>query len=883
MHTSAEQDERIMNIVSQVRRELPEERESLLRSLCETDSRLYQEIAQTLKWEERMGSFLQQPLIALTTISRLFRPGEVIESRFEIVRVIGEGGMGVVYETVDRKRNLRIAIKSAKPGFQRLLSPELEGALKVRHPNVCLVNQIHVARTEVGEVDFLSMEFLEGETLAAHLVKKGKFVSLAALDIARQLCSGISEAHRSGIVHGDLKSNNVILCHDENGHLRPVITDFGLAVGANQASAALGGTPDYMAPELWQGQKPSKASDIYALGVILYEVVTGRLPFNGKSVESHLKPPAPSTFSKGLDPRWDRVILNCLSDLPDARPADAAQIIAGLEKRPLRGLPVWGSLVVAFASLIVSFRGPLFDSFKPASVRFAVLPVEGTTDFAALADGMVHDVSERVGHLRIANRSVVVIPPTEVSRAGIRSPKEAKQLLHATHVLQSRLQQQGQELVVQGAIIEVSSQAHLREFTRRYPTSNVGNMPAALAGEVSLALGLRGVAPDTISPPATPPYDRGLYMLRAERQSFDKAIALFQNASRLDPSSPLPLASLVEAEVVKFEVTKDHYALEQAQGYLRAAENLNPDSGRVRMASGLLNETSGEYGKALEDYRRAQDLEPHNADALLHIARVYNALDMPEKAVQFFQNAIKLDPAYYMPYEELGEFYFYRGQYPQAAQEFQKTIDRAPGIAYAYTNLGSVLVDLGRYDEAEKALLDSLKLQETARALNSLGVSRAYQQRDVEALAYFERAVTLDPHDFVYMQNLADCNRRLGHIFEAKGGYRKTMGLILKELKENPRMGYQRAFLAYVAARLGDRKRALDEIDQALQLSPGDNKVLRKAVVTYEVLGQRNRALTVLSAATGELLRELDHEPNLADFRQDARFRELVNARNGGN
>ena len=135
-----------------------------------------------------------------------FGPGEVMESRFESVRIVGEGGMGVVYEAIDRKRNLRIAIKSAKPGFQRLLSPELEGALKVRHPNVCLVNQIHTTKTDAGEVDFLSMEFLEGETLSAHLETKGKLDPTAALEIVRQLCAGLLEAHHSGVVHGDLKA-----------------------------------------------------------------------------------------------------------------------------------------------------------------------------------------------------------------------------------------------------------------------------------------------------------------------------------------------------------------------------------------------------------------------------------------------------------------------------------------------------------------------------------------------------------------------------------------------------------------------------------------------------------------------------------------------------
>ncbi len=288
-----------------------------------------------------MGGFLQEPLIALTVVARPFQPGEVVEGRFEIVRVIGEGGMGVVYEAIDRKRNQRIAIKSAKPGFQRLLSPELEGALKVRHPNICLVNQIHSTKTDKGEVDFLSMEFLQGETLAARLEKAGKLDAGQALNIARQLCAGLSEAHRSGIIHGDLKSSNIILCQNEDGSLRPVITDFGLASGENHPSGEVGGTPDYMAPEMWRGQKASKASDVYALGVILYEIVTGRLPFDSKSLDSRLiRPPVPSTLAKGLDPRWDRVLLDCLSDSPAARPSDAGQVIARLEKRPLRKAPL---------------------------------------------------------------------------------------------------------------------------------------------------------------------------------------------------------------------------------------------------------------------------------------------------------------------------------------------------------------------------------------------------------------------------------------------------------------------------------------------------------------------------------------------------------------
>src|SRR5215467_4602838 len=163
--------------------------------------------------------------------------------------------MGVVYEAFDTRRKQRIAIKCAKPGFGRLLSPELEGALKVRHPNICLVNDIHKASTEFGDLDFLTMEFLDGETLASRL-ERGRLEQGEAMVIAQQLCAGVAEAHRSGILHRDLKPGNIILAPQKDGSTRAVITDFGLATETDVAPELAGGTLAYMAPELWHGGKP---------------------------------------------------------------------------------------------------------------------------------------------------------------------------------------------------------------------------------------------------------------------------------------------------------------------------------------------------------------------------------------------------------------------------------------------------------------------------------------------------------------------------------------------------------------------------------------------------------------------------------------------------
>jgi Flp pilus assembly protein TadD len=289
-----------------------------------------------------------------------------------------------------------------------------------------------------------------------------------------------------------------------------------------------------------------------------------------------------------------------------------------------------------------------------------------------------------------------------------------------------------------------------------------------------------------------------------------------------------------------------------------------------------MNETAGQYEKALEDYRRVQDLEPNNVDALLGMAKVYDKVDMPDKAVEAYNRAIDLDPGYYWPYDSQGIFFYRRGRYPEAADQFRKVIERAPGMFRPYSNLGATLMDLGKYDEAEQALTQSLKLRKTAPALNNLGAIRAYQRRDSEAVEYFEEAVAMDPSDYVNVENLADCYRRLGRMQEARSAYRKAMNGALEVLAENPSQGYPRAFVAQCAARLGDTKRAEAEIAQALKSSPGDNKVIETAILTYEVLNERDKAVAALNSATPELLLQLQRYPDLADFCSDSRFQQLV-------
>ena len=191
--------------------------------------------------------------------------------------------MGVVYEALDEKLNVTRALKCAKLGFDSHLPPEARNALRVTHPNVCRIFEIHSAETRDGPVDFLSMELIEGGTLSSHLKEQGALPATQALDVALQICAGLEAAHAQDLLHRDLKSNNVLLTKDNKGRLRAVVTDFGLAQeqaapDSGPAASRVAGTPAYLAPERWRGRPATVASDIYALGIVLHELVVGHRP-----------------------------------------------------------------------------------------------------------------------------------------------------------------------------------------------------------------------------------------------------------------------------------------------------------------------------------------------------------------------------------------------------------------------------------------------------------------------------------------------------------------------------------------------------------------------------------------------------------------------------
>jgi hypothetical protein len=213
-------DELVMSLVDLALSQPENQRESCLRNACSGNTDLFSQAWNYVQWETRMDGFLLDPLFSAPEKEAPFEPGRLLESRFRIEREVARGGMGIVYEAFDEKLGRRIALKCARSGFGKRLPPEVRHASEISHPNVCRIFEIHTASTAAGDVDFLTMEFLEGETLGARL-GRGPLTEAEARGIGAQICAGLAEAHRNRVVHGDLKSNNVILARDPDGVYAP--------------------------------------------------------------------------------------------------------------------------------------------------------------------------------------------------------------------------------------------------------------------------------------------------------------------------------------------------------------------------------------------------------------------------------------------------------------------------------------------------------------------------------------------------------------------------------------------------------------------------------------------------------------------------------------
>ena len=346
----AERWQKIKSLFDVVQEIAPEKREKFLNNACAGDVQLRREVERLIDSFDNAESFMESPaarevaslfedketLIGQSTTGELntgkFVAGTVLANRYRIIGLLGKGGMGEVFKAEDIKLAQTVALKflpdkleKDKAALERFHA-EVRNARQVSHANVCRV-------FDIGEIDgrhFLSMEFIDGDDLSSLLRRIGRLPSDKAIEISRQLCFGLAAIHEAGILHRDLKPANVII--DSRGKAR--ITDFGIAKIEDELKGGeiRVGTPAYMSPEQITGKEVSQRSDIYSLGLLLYEIFTGKQAFQADSMPELLRrqqttaPTSPSEVLKDIDPIVERTILQCLEKNPAERPKNALQV-----------------------------------------------------------------------------------------------------------------------------------------------------------------------------------------------------------------------------------------------------------------------------------------------------------------------------------------------------------------------------------------------------------------------------------------------------------------------------------------------------------------------------------------------------------------------------
>src|ERR1044072_3825574 len=326
---------------------------AFLQQAVGTDKELRREVEKMLDFEKHSEDFIKTDVFdvaaRLITKPRLktsshtadsiddarFVPGDVLLERYRIAGLLGRGGMGEGYRADDLKLKQAVALKflpaslSADGAVLARFYKEVSVARQISHRHVCRVYDV----SEFHGEHFISMEYVRGEELSSLLKRIGRLPQDKAMDAGRQLCGGLTAVHERGVLHRDLKPANIML--DEHGEVR--ITDFGIAALANEEHREMSGTPAYMSPEQLEGRELTTKSDIYSLGLVLYEVFTGKKAFEASNMQELLRlrqsdstPTSPTEYVPELDPLIERVIFRCLERDPAKRPATTLQVAAAL-------------------------------------------------------------------------------------------------------------------------------------------------------------------------------------------------------------------------------------------------------------------------------------------------------------------------------------------------------------------------------------------------------------------------------------------------------------------------------------------------------------------------------------------------------------------------
>jgi serine/threonine-protein kinase len=861
-------------------------------------------------------------------------------SHYHILKKLGAGGMGEVYLAQDTKLDRAIALKimsadvAADQMSVRRFLQEAKAASALSHPNVCVIY-------EVGETDdgrlFMAMEYIEGQALEAKISDRA--LDLAEMiDIGLQIADALDEAHSKGIIHRDIKPSNVMIT--ARGQVK--VLDFGLAkLTAKDPSAdsdvatrmksspgLVMGTAAYMSPEQALGQEVDQRTDLFSLGVVLYQMATGALPFQGNNSVAlfdailHKIPTPPIHLNPELPVELEQIIIKALEkdrdmryqtgsdlradlkrvkrDTDSARVVIPSAVVPGARRRlhrrlagPLIGVTLALLLVLLIPSSRQTAKKWLRLEAVPDEKHLVVLPFTNVgndpTD-QAFCDGLVETLTSELTQLEpFSQPSLWVVPASEVRQSRVSGISEAARKFGITLAVSGSVQRQGDRVRLTLNLVDAKT---LRQLESSVIDAHLGNISALQDGVVSklaemLELQLKPQPADLLAAGSTTvpsAYDfylqgRG-YLQRYEKtDNLDTAIDLFKRALQEDPRYALAYAGLGEAYWRKYEVGKDAQWVETAVSNCERAIQLNDQLAPVHVTLGRIYTGTGRNQEAVQEFQRALRFDPVSADGYRGLAKVYEALGRFDEAESTYKRAIELRPSYWAGYNDLGAFYYRQSRYEAAAEQFRQVVALTPDNFWGYNNLGGLYFLMDRLPDARQMFERSIKIEPNYGAYSNLGTLYFEEGRSADATRMFEAAAALDSHDYQVWGFLASAYYWTpGQRDKALEIYQRAAEMAEAQRKVNPRDPRLLCDLAGFYGALGQRGKAVSLLEQALVQAPEDMEVMALAGGVYEELGERERALEWIGKALdhGYSLDQIQRAPVLQKLRADPRLQHLL-------
>ena len=869
-------------------------------------------------------------------------PGRTLIGRYRIEQTLGRGGMGEVVLALDTLLNRRVALKRLHPAGEERAA--LRSAILKEARRASQINDRHIAALyDVLDLDdeiVLVMEYVKGETLRQRLAHP---VPLEAFwDLATQCVEGVGAAHAHGVIHRDIKPENLMLTPE--GVVK--ILDFGIAKRAESdapgatttvsenASQGIAGTPQYMAPEAHLGGVVDERTDIFSLGVVFYEMLTAKKPFDGTSYAAiadrvlNATPPPVAESNPAAGVALSDAIDRMLARDPAQRFASAAELMEVLARarldssgprgfgpapavraavtrpapaaRPALAARAWLRPGLVALGIAVAVAAGLWwrastSSGLPKDRNVAVLSSSSSTsdDFAGFALGAVDVLNARLRkHIDAPNFQITSF--SEGLSENVHTAPDARKVLGANLALITTLEQ-GPDLLL--ARLELRDTAHDRvvasrriqttasqpfEFLdRTYRESAAMLKLAPRGGDVRAAYGIRGAGTLRF-------YLQGIGRLQVAKNADEtkRAVGDLELACRTEPDAAVAVAALASAQHLMFEYGNDRDWLAKAEAAARQAVRL--DSSRAeahRTLAGVLSAQKN-YAESLGEYTRAAELDPSDNESAHMAARTYTRLGQPLKERDGYLAVIQRWPHCWQPYWWLATWQFRQGNVDESIRTYQEMIRRAPLLATGYASLGGVLILRGEYSRAIETLKHSVELRPTMYAYDNLGTAYFNSGQIAQAVDAYNQAFQFGTADYVTWLNLGDAyfwlrNRK----DDAAQAYSQAVRLGRDEIGERARLGRTAnsmipADLATVFPKLGQPDSARIYLRRALAADSTNPMVAYAAALAYWQLDEKDRALVWLekSVRGGYPTVWLRDSPIFEDWRQVPEFRALVAA-----